>query len=122
MSCSPPILFILQGAYFIGKAVWGKGYRELINLGAEYEAARPEPLVMDVIGVWDCLQSYNAVLGAEALHGVEYFGCLRTNQSVCHVVGYVMHVYIGVCGCVGMQQPIGGAWQTNWALWASHAY
>ena len=39
-----------QGAYFIGKAVWGKGYRELINLGADFEAARPEPLVLDVIG------------------------------------------------------------------------
>eukprot|EP00878_Enallax_costatus_P018725 GHUV01019729.1.p1 GENE.GHUV01019729.1~~GHUV01019729.1.p1 ORF type:complete len:327 (+),score=66.40 GHUV01019729.1:368-1348(+) len=40
-----------KGTYFIGKAVWGKGYRELINLGAEFEAARPEPLVLDVIGV-----------------------------------------------------------------------
>eukprot|EP00775_Hariotina_reticulata_P003919 gene3919-4173_t len=57
-----------KGAYFIGKAVWGKGYRELINLGAEYEKARPEPLVLDVIGSGEDLEAIQAYAAEKKLN------------------------------------------------------
>lgn len=56
-----------KGAYFIGKAIWGKGYRELINLGAEYEQAKPDPLVLDVIGSGEDLSAIQEYAASKAL-------------------------------------------------------
>ncbi|WIA36591.1 hypothetical protein OEZ86_007880 [Tetradesmus obliquus] len=56
-----------KGAYFIGKAVWGKGYRELINMGAEYNQVRADPLVLDVIGSGEDLAAIQAAAGQKGL-------------------------------------------------------
>lgn len=39
---TPHALLAHQGAYFIGKAVWGKGYRELVDLLAQHLEATHE--------------------------------------------------------------------------------
>eukprot|EP00879_Flechtneria_rotunda_P025238 GHRR01026809.1.p1 GENE.GHRR01026809.1~~GHRR01026809.1.p1 ORF type:complete len:472 (+),score=154.55 GHRR01026809.1:87-1502(+) len=57
-----------KGAYFIGKAVWGKGYRELINMCTEYEQARPDPLHLDIIGSGEDLAAIQAAAAAKGLH------------------------------------------------------
>lgn len=80
-----------QGAYFIGKAVWGKGYRELINLGAEYEQARPEPLVLDVIGDGEDLQEIQAYAQQKGLNWRWHAGRDHADPS--------MHDYQVTWGC-----------------------
>mmetsp|Transcript_12635 Transcript_12635/g.23982 ORF Transcript_12635/g.23982 Transcript_12635/m.23982 type:complete len:514 (+) Transcript_12635:137-1678(+) len=39
-----------KGAYFIGKAVWGKGFHELLDLAYHYDQHQPQKLHLDVFG------------------------------------------------------------------------
>lgn len=39
-----------KGAYFLGKALWGKGYTELLQLLAAHKAATGDSLRVDAFG------------------------------------------------------------------------
>lgn len=50
-------LLLCQGAYFIGKAVWGKGYHELIDLMASHQAHTQQPVHLDIMGAGEDLEA-----------------------------------------------------------------
>ena len=45
---APPVWS--QGAYFLGKVVWAKGYTELLDLMEKHKARGGEPVAMDIFG------------------------------------------------------------------------
>mmetsp|Transcript_39599 Transcript_39599/g.112294 ORF Transcript_39599/g.112294 Transcript_39599/m.112294 type:complete len:526 (+) Transcript_39599:789-2366(+) len=50
-----------QGAYFIGKAIWGKGYTELLTLLHDHSARRARPAIkLDVYGSGEDLEAIQA--------------------------------------------------------------
>ena len=55
--CAPGKPLFDKGAYFIGKAVWGKGYSELLERLAEQKAVRDgNAMPIDIFGTGEDLE------------------------------------------------------------------
>ena len=66
------------GAYFIGKALWGKGYTELLALLAAHKAATGVALRVDAYGAGEDAED----IGAKARTAAVLFPLLRGATSI----------------------------------------
>lgn len=76
------------GAYFIGKALWGKGYTELLALLAAHKAATGVALRVDAYGAGEdaediCAKARTAMALSLLLHGTQEFEYHAVGMKLC---------------------------------------
>jgi len=63
-----------KGCYFIGKAIWGKGYTELLELLQSNKVSNGRGLEMDIFGSGDDLDAIRSRAGSKGLEELVFHG------------------------------------------------